>query len=322
MRFSVDAWEPGYGTSFQDDGEALEASGAQVDLEVECPVGRWAPIPPSEVAPPTAVRFVDGVRRIDARVWVTPPSSGDATMGICGSYAAGVVCSCGEGAHLSTLAVRRGLFTSAMQATDVVTAHGQWPVSSSAETPGVAQALNLSLALQRKLAELEVIAAANARADHAIDDDLLVIDGPLRGRTKLERTVSLIKSHQASYLPPTVAGIVGELACGDRTPVFLLGTTWQRYTWYLRLPCQIESTWSGIVRMECSPERTPAEAVASANLTQIVIPTFASEPHKDARAPQNLYPIAGLETQLRHRLGHPQLLWRSLRQTAASGAAS
>lgn len=322
MRFSVDAWDPGYGTSFSDDGEILEASGARVDLEVECPADHWAPIPPSQAALPSAVRFVDGVRRIDARVWVSPPGSGDATMGICGSYSAGVVCSCAEGAHLSTVAVRRGLFTSAVHATDVATPHGLWPVSPATEIPGVALALNLSLALQRKLAELEVVAAANARADHAIEDDLLVIDGPLRGRTGLARTVSLIKSHQASYLPPIVSGIIAQLGTGERTPVFMLGTTWKRFTWYLRLPCQIETTWSGIVRMECSPELPVAEAVVSANQTQVAIPPFASQPHKDARAPQNLYPIAGLETQLRHRMGHPQLLWRSLRQTAASGAAT
>lgn len=313
MRFSVDAWEPGYGTSFQDDGEALEGSHVQVDLDVERPVDRWAPVPAREVAPPAAVRFVDGVRRIDARVWVAPSGGGASTMGICGSYAAGVVCSCDEGAHLSSLMVRRGLFTTTPHATDVVTRHGVWPVSPTADRPGEPPAVNLSLALQRELATLEVVAAANARAGHAIDGDLLVIDGPLRGRTKLERTVSLIKSHQASYLTSSTAGIIDALRVGERTPVFRLGTTWQRYTWYLRLPCRIESTWSGIVRMECSPELPPEVAIEHATLTQSVIPRFASESHKDARAPQNLYPIAGLETTLRHRLGDPQLLWRSLR---------
>lgn len=313
MRFSVDAWEPGYGTSFQDDGEAMEDARVQVDLEVEMPTDRWEPVPVSQVAPPAAVRFVDGVRRIDARVWVAPPGAGASTMGICGSYAAGVVCSCDQGAHLSSLMVRRGLFTTASHATDVGTEHGNWPVFPTAERPGEPPAVNLSLALQRELATLEVVAAANARAGHAIDDDLLVIDGPLRGRTRLERTVSLIKSHQASYLPPSVAAIIGELAPGERTPVLHLGTTWQRFTWYLRLPGEIESTWSGIVRMECSPELPPEVAIEHATLTQSVIPRFASESHKDARAPQNLYPIAGLETTLRHRLGDPQLLWRSLR---------
>ena len=51
-----------------------------------------------------------------------------------------------------------------------------------------------------------------------------------------------------------------------------------------------------------------------------ILPRFASEPHKEPRAPQNLYPIAGLEHHLRHRLGDPHLLERALRVTAAAPA--
>ena len=47
------------------------------------------------------------------------------------------------------------------------------------------------------------------------------------------------------------------------------------------------------------------------------LPRFASEPHKDGRAPQNLYPIAGLEGELRRRLGDPHLLERGLRSASA-----
>ena len=45
---------------------------------------------------------------------------------------------------------------------------------------------------------------------------------------------------------------------------------------------------------------------------------FASEPHKDARAPQNLYPIAGLEQRLRHLLGDARLMERALRAASAA----
>ncbi len=45
-----------------------------------------------------------------------------------------------------------------------------------------------------------------------------------------------------------------------------------------------------------------------------MLPRFASEPHKDTRAPQNLYPIGGLERELRHRLGDQALLFRSLQR--------
>ena len=53
-------------------------------------------------------------------------------------------------------------------------------------------------------------------------------------------------------------------------------------------------------------------------MTAAVLPRFASEPHKDTRAPQNLYPIGGLERHLRHRLGDQALLFRSLQRAAAT----
>jgi hypothetical protein len=53
-----------------------------------------------------------------------------------------------------------------------------------------------------------------------------------------------------------------------------------------------------------------------------VLPWFASAPHKDPRAPQNLVPIGGLERELRRRLGDEQLLFRSLRAAARSQGAS
>jgi hypothetical protein len=59
-----------------------------------------------------------------------------------------------------------------------------------------------------------------------------------------------------------------------------------------------------------------AEAIALANVTQRVLGRFASEEYKDARAPQNLYPIAGLEKHLRHRLGDQAFIYRALRAAA------
>lgn len=67
MRFSVDGWDPGYGTAVEMDG--LPESQAQVDTTIEVSAANWAPIPPK--AGDTAVTdmlFVDGVRRIDARL--------------------------------------------------------------------------------------------------------------------------------------------------------------------------------------------------------------------------------------------------------------
>lgn len=110
--------------------------------------------------------------------------------------------------------------------------------------------------------------------------------------------------------------MVGALAGGQRTPVFLMGTTWERHAWYLRLPCSPGSPWAGVVRIECSADLPRAEVTRLANLSQATLCRYASLEYKDARAPQNLYPIAGLERQLRRRLGDTRLLYRALRVAA------
>ena len=150
-----------------------------------------------------------------------------------------------------------------------------------------------------------MVAAERARAEHGTDDDLLVVDGPLRGRQHLPRALGLVKTHRADYLPAELHAQVGALPPGARTPVFRMGTSWDRYSWYLRLPCRPGAPWAGVVRVECSAELAPAEAVALAGRSAPVLCRYASSEVREARAPQNLSPIGGLERMLRHRLGDP-----------------
>jgi hypothetical protein len=316
VRFSVDPWDPSYGTSL--DAERGE-SAAQVTLDVELPGAEWQPIDPDPAAvAPEAVLFVDGVRRVDAQLWVedgTPESA----PALCASYAAGVVCCCRDaGAHLVGADVRRGLFTTADAADDVRTAAGTYRATRTAPHPDVAPAQLLSLAVQRELADTELAAAAAARSGHGSADDLLVVDGPLRGRQHLPRAIGFVKTHRSDYLPPQLGGVVAMLRTGQRTPVFRLGSSWERHTWYLRLPCRPGAPWAGIVRVECSADVPAADAIAQAARSQATLPRFASTEYKDSRAPQNLYPIAGLERELRRRLGEPNLLYRALRRAAAA----
>jgi hypothetical protein len=174
----------------------------------------------------------------------------------------------------------------------------------------------LTLALQAALSDTEVQLATAFRTQHADGDDLLIVDGPLKGRNHLPRVVGYVKTHQASYLQGEQAAVVSQLAPGQRTPVFSMGTSWRRNSWYLRLPGTPGVPWSGVVRLECSASLPAPEVVALADLTSRLLPRFASTPHKDPRAPQNLIPIGGLERELRRRLGDQQLLYRSLRAAA------
>lgn len=326
MRFSVDGWDPTYGTSLGLE-DYLGESTASVEVNVEMPASHWRAVDPDPGrTPPAALLFVDGVRRIEARVWIDEdvPDGGPATeasAALCASYAAGVVCCCDQQAHVVLVETRRGLFTVAPHASDIITWAGQYTACRTTANAGIPLPVTLSQALQRRLGEVEVRTAVAARAamsEHGVppEGDLLVVDGPLRGRQHLPRTLGYIKSHLSTYLPPELNGLVGALLPGQRTPVFLIGTSWDRHTWYLRLPGASGAPWAGVVRIECSADLPVPEVIGLAGLSQLCLGRFASAPYKDARAPQNLYPIAGLERELRRRLGDPRLLYRALRRTA------
>ena len=74
----------------------------------------------------------------------------------------------------------------------------------------------------------------------------------------------------------------------------------------------------GLVRCEVKADMTVADAARRANMVSASLPRYASARHKDPRAPQNLYPIGGLERELRRRLGDRDLAMRALRRAAAA----
>jgi hypothetical protein len=313
--FSVDPWDPSYGVAMGEEltGDPLQVSSAELVLDLELPADSWRPLGANASHPvPGTVLFLDGVRRIDARVWVHGADP-QPSPGIAASYAAGLVCLNGS-ARITDVAVHRGLFTAAADAADIESRHANYPARKAAG-PAPDQ---LSLALQQRLGDAEVQLALLFRKEHSDADDLLFVDGPLRGRTHLARTIGFIKTHHTTYLPAEQAAVVGALGPGQRTPAFTMGTSWRRNSWYLRLPGSSGAPWSGVVRLECSADLPVPEVVRLADLSVLLLPPLASSAHKDPRAPQNLVPIGGLERELRRRLGDQQLLYRSLRSAAAS----
>lgn len=329
VRFSVDAWDPDFGTSADPDGMAgsagaasrdagLPASSARVDAGVEVPLGRWAPVPLCSGPTPRALVLVDGVRRLDARVWIEE-SDGQVAMGLCASYAAGAVrCEAG-GARVVQVEPRRALVTASPSASAVPAGVvGDYEVVRTAPDPARPLAQVLTAALQRRLSDLELAVAVAARAPAVAGDEVLVVDGPLQGRTHLAFALGYVKSHRTEYLPADLQRVVAALAPGERTPAFLVGTTWDRHTWYLRLPGPAGGPWSGVVRVECAADLGMDRVVELARLSQRVLPPLASVAYKDPRAPQNLHPIGGLEKLLRHRLGDQRVAATALRRAAAA----
>ena len=334
VRLYVDSWDPSYGSGLESgEGPPTGESTAQLVLDVEQPAASWAPLSaPPDLRAPDLVLLVDGVRRIDARIWVEE-ADGTLHPGLAASYAAGVVrCDLRRGsAEVAEARIARGFFTPSPHATDVHAANTRYDVRRVAVT----EPAQLSAAIQPHLHNLEAEVSVQARrsasprtepaghdtgadADLLEKDDLLVIDGPLRGRTQLPRALGYVKTHRVQYLPSDLAAVVGRLCPGQRSPVFLLGTTWHRYTWYLKLPGPAGSPWAGVVRVEASADLPRGEVIRLADTSAVTLPRFASSAYKDSRAPQNLTPIAGLERRLRSMLGDPRLLLRSLVAAAAA----
>lgn len=303
MRFAVETWAPEYGIS-TDESQLDDSTGA-VDIDVEVAADAWAPVSPGDVAAPSSVLFVDGIRRIDARVWITDGAG--ATAGVCATVAAGAVLCVPGAATVVDARVLRGLFTPACDvADDIVTKHGSYRCFQCAG--GAPEDLYLEIHNQMTKLETEVSAA--------VDAELLVFDGPLRTRTD-PRGVGYVKTQHVQYLPEAQMPVLGGLDAGQRTPLFLLGGRGgSRYSWYVRLPAERTQPWAGIVRCEMNAVGSVTDAAARAGQVTSLLPRYASEPHKDGRAPQNLYPIAGLENALRRRLGDQLLMERALRIAA------
>ena len=312
----METWAPDFGAPVGAD--VVGDAEVEADLTVERALHDWAPIAPS-VEPADVVLFVDGVERIDARVWLDDEggdgsgSGGDgggSRQGVCASWAAGVV-RCDGRATVVAAEVQRGVLCAGDDVEAIVTRHGEYrpyPVADVAGGDPLGQALG------QARGKLEGRVAAQAGDDR----DLLVVDGPLGDRRHIDGAVGYIKAHHVSYLQPGQQQVIGRLAAGERTPLFTVGARGFRYSWYLRLPGPATHSWWGVVRCEASGELSPAEAVARADLVAATLPRFASKPFQDSRAPQNLHPIAGLERELKRRLGDPALLERALRVAAAT----
>ncbi len=301
MRFAVEAWAPEYGSSLED--EVLEPAEVSVDPSVERPLSHWEPLaPPPTTSLPERILFTDGVRRVDAMVWIEGEDGGSC-LGICASYSAGAVL-CNGRATVVAAKVERGLFCAVREARAIPCRHAHYPLRRTGrDSP--------EMALQRRMRDLEV---SQATAEEA---DLVVVDGRLKGRQNVPGAIGYVKSHDVPYLMESAARVVPQLRSGERTPLFLvMSSPSPLFSWYLRLPGARGHPWAGVVRCEASADVELAQAIRLADVVGATLPRFASASHKDPRAPQNLYPIAGLERELWRRLGDRVLLHRGLQEAA------
>jgi hypothetical protein len=309
MRFAVESWDPAYGSATE--SLDLETSDVQVDAAIERPADQWEPIRPareSDALPLEPIWFVDGVRRIDARVWIA--YEGASKPGVCASVAAGALRVADQKAEVARVAVERGVYTTQEGAGPILTSADTYQLRATTDTTPEATYLGI----HAHMTELERLVTSAAGVH-----DTVVVDGPLRGRSG-ENTIGYVKTQHVQYLQPEHQEVLARLEPGDRTPLFLLGGRQSRYSWYLRLPGPRTHALACIVRCEIPAIGDVTRTAERAEAITGALHRFASEPHKDARAPHNLYPIAGLEHRLRHLLGDARVLERALRSASLDAA--
>lgn len=309
MRLRVDPWDPEYGASVEIDEDLGPAVGLDLNVEVE---GPWKPIDhglPSDLATPCCV-FVDGVRRIDARLFAQEDAL--EAPGLAGCFAVGAAWSTlppkVDSIEVGRLLVVGGNLT-APELPVVVGSTAlrflPWTVSGTAP-------LDPLRGLQNAMRDAEAKLAAQLQGDGRAD--VVICDGPLSYFSP-GPVVGLVKRQSRSYLDSERSRVIGELAAGQRTPMFKLGEQrLERFSWYLRLtaPRPIDGAMAGVVRLEVAAAQGLSTAQDLAALTCAILPRFAPQPGRDARAPQNLFPVGALETVLRHRLGDGMLIRRAL----------
>lgn len=304
----LDPFAPEYDAAIQV-GEA-DTPLATVDATVESAV--WQAVRPAQVPLPERVFFVDGVRRIEHRLFV---ESREARLfGLLASFGVGATRLAGRSACVVGEQVERVLVAGGgerLEALEVAVPRGRAVLRFEARVVPDNTPQAPVDGLQRAMREGE----ARLGQELGPTADLVFLDGPLSFLTTAAGpVVGFVKRLMGTYLQPEAASLLPRLNAGERTPLFLIQDRVPRYSWYLRLAHgrAIESALAGVVRLETSAELGLREVQTLADASCRLLPRLASDSAHDPRAPANLYPIGGLESRLRRLLGDAQIVRRAI----------
>lgn len=315
-RMFVEGWAPEYGAPFDPDEQLAPAEGT-IDATVE--MRDWEPLEGADDGA-DRIAFVDGVRRVDARLLMDDPAGGP-IPGICGTFAVGATLwhRTQRRSDITSVRVERWAVLAGDRVEELPAVDLDPPYRSTTTPSDDPSHLMKELHTRMRRAEGEL-------ATQLADGAFVVADGPLNKPLAPLPVVGYIKSHRVTYLPLEQNAVVAELARGQRTPLFTISADRPdvcRYSWYVRLAMlRGGHSWTGIVRCEASGRLPTDEVRVIADRTAALLPIVGSEPHIDPRAPQNLVPIGALERELRHRMGEQGLVYRALRQAVSEREAS
>jgi hypothetical protein len=314
-RLRLDPWPAEYQSSFQIDEFEPDSAG-KVETDVEG-VG-WGAVEPQRRARPEPLHFVDGVRRVEARI-IVDDESGRIIRGLFGSVGVGSVRVERNAATFREIRVQRHIVVGAgvpldgdviteVSAVQVGNARMTFqPVSVPDNSPAAAVA-----GLQNCMRDAEARLAEELSAESAC----VFADGPLTYFSGIKQpAVGVIKRLVEPYLSASQFELVRQLRIGQRTPLFVITKAkYDRYSWYLRVgaPRPMDHDVAGVLRLEVRSGIGLERAVEIARLSASCLPGFAGESFRDPRSPQNLLPIGSLENELRHRLGDPVSIRRAI----------
>jgi hypothetical protein len=315
----IDPWQVDYGPEVAADGEPGQAR-ETVQQDVEIARGQWRPIRPVHATWRPALVFVDGVRRVEARIQI-PHRQHGIVYGAFGSYAVG-------GVHVEDGAAS---FRHVTASRVVATAAGVELPAVVRVMPGAdyrpihAAEADVDAPLRRIQQEMRQAEETLARRLAQAGEVLVVADGPLTFQSGGGgQALGYVKRVSEWYIADPAW--LATLPQGARTPLFEIHARqrFARYAWFVRMaePWTGDSPMSGIVRLEVSATDADLDSArALADATAIFLPRFASARVRDPRAPQNLAPIGALEFHLRHAMGDAVLLRRQVEAVVRREAA-
>jgi len=320
-RVRIDPWEVDYGdqTPLAAASDQLDE---QVDHEIEVTDSEWQAITPSgDAVPHERVVFVDGVRRLEARVHARQGEH--LIYGGFGSFAVGAAEVENSSATFGPLRVfRTAVLGSGERLPGPVRIRSnlvyQPESTPNAEVDGPLRHIQKSMRL----------AEATLARDLCGEGTLTIVDGPLSFEPE-RRGVALgyIKRVHELYLPAKFIPFLATLPAGSRTPLFGIQTAksgFARYSWFQRLaePGPGATEMHGIVRLEVAANLGVGAARQLANAATAWLPRTAPKRARDPRSPQNLLPIGALEQKLRVALGDARLFRRWIESLVAKEASS
>lgn len=309
MRFRLDPWPAEYDAPVQFDDPDKPAR-IKVDPAVETP--DWIAITPDVCPPPAICYFVDGVRRVEARV--LGDENGSIVHGLFGSLASGFVCVAEGNARFGDIRVDRYLISASKEALPQEIPIGDSKLAFS----GYATIDNSPVGMLAQLQSLMRESETGLAEQLAGPDACVFVDGLTYRKTSRFPVIGVIKRIVDPYLSGEKLALVESLRKGERTPMFSMEDEKNdRFSCFLRLvePRPVEHPFAGIVRIEIGAAVGLREATRWISTAAHLLPGFASTPVRDPRAPQNLLPTGALEHEMRRRLGDALLIRRAIEKS-------